>query len=166
MAGSSSGTASPPAAAERELVITRVFDAPPERVFRAWTEREHLLRWCAPRGFTVTHAEGDVRPGGAWRSCMRSPEGVDYWLGGIYREVVRPERLVFTHAWDGEDGRPGPETLVTVDLAARGGGTEMTFRQSGFRSAESRDGHHEGWSETFDRLDRHVRELENQGERR
>src|SRR5918995_7006135 len=100
--------------AERELVITRIFDAPLSLVFKAWTEREHLVRWSAPRGFTITHCEGAHHPGGAWRCCMRSPEGTDYWLGGVYREIVEPDRLVFTHAWEDEEGKPGHQTLVTV----------------------------------------------------
>ena len=132
-----------------ELVITRVFEAPRILVFKAWTERDHLMRWAAPHGFTITHGEGDVRPGGAWRSCMRSPEGVDHWVGGIYREITPHDRLVFTHKWE-ED--VAVETLVTVTLAEQDGKTTMTFRQTGFRSVESRDGHEGGWSEAFERL--------------
>jgi uncharacterized protein YndB with AHSA1/START domain len=74
-------------------------------------------------------------------------------VGGVYREIVPNERLVFTHAWDGEDGRPGHETRVTVTLAdAPGGKTKMTFRQAAFASKASRDGHEGGWGESFDRL--------------
>src|SRR4051794_38412563 len=69
-----------------ELFITRVFDAPRERVFEAWTKPEHLVHWSAPNGYTMPHCEGELRPGGQWRCCMRSPEGVDLWLGGVYRE--------------------------------------------------------------------------------
>ncbi len=84
---------------------------------------------------------------------MRSPEGELLHLAGVYREIVPPERLVFTHAWTDEDGKPGPETLVTVTLAEEGGKTVMTFRQTGFSSTESRDGHGGGWTECFDKLD-------------
>ena len=143
-------------AATPELVITRVFDAPRSLVFKAWTEPEHLVHWSAPRGFTITHSEGDLRPGGAWRACMRSPDGKDLWLGGEYREIIEPERLVFTHAWDGTDGKPGHETLVTVTLADRAGKTEMTFRQAFFDSVEARDGHAGGWGESFDRLGEYL----------
>jgi uncharacterized protein YndB with AHSA1/START domain len=138
--------------AERVLVLTRVFDAPRALVFKAWTESQHLLRWSCPNGFTLTHCEGDLRPGGAWRSCMRSPTGIDLWLGGMYREIAPPERLVFTHAWLDENGKPGHETLVTVTLADHGGKTEMTFHQAEFDSVESRDGHRGGWTECFDKL--------------
>jgi uncharacterized protein YndB with AHSA1/START domain len=141
-----------PGARAPELVITRVFDAPPTLVFQAWVEPEHLVHWSAPWGFTITHCEGDLRPGGAWRSCMRSPAGEDLWLGGVYREIVENERLVFTHAWDGKDGRPGHETVVTVTFTAEGGKTKMIFRQAGFESVEARDGHQGGWTQCFDRL--------------
>ncbi len=93
-------------AAEPELVIKRLFDAPRSLVFDAWTKPEHLEHWQgAPRGFTVTAHDVDLRPGGAFRICMRSPEGVDHWLQGVYREIVKPERLVFTHVWLDAQGR-------------------------------------------------------------
>ena len=139
--------------AATELLITRVLDAPRSLVFEAWTKPEHLEHWQgAPRGFTVTTHEVDLRPGGAFRVCMRSPEGVDHWLRGIYREIVAPGRLVFTHAWLDTQGKPGKETLVTITLAERGGKTLLTLHQTGFQSVESRDGHKEGWTSTFDRL--------------
>lgn len=130
------------------LVIARVFNAPRARVWRAWTTDE-MSRWAAPRGFTVTHSDADVRPGGAWRATMRSPDGVDHSAHGVYREVVEPERLVFTHAWDEPDA---VETVVTVTFIEDDGRTQMTFRQEGFRSVGSRDGHQGGWNEAFDRL--------------
>ncbi len=144
----SSGTAT---ANELELVINRTFDAPRELVWKMWTER--MGEWSAPKGFTMPVSEGDLRPGGAWRACMKTPDGKELWLGGVYREIVPPERLVFTHAWDRPDGKPGPDTLVTVTLAARGKKTEMNFRQSGFDSVADRDGHDGGWTECFDILD-------------
>ena len=133
--------------------MTRTFDAPRALVFEAWTERQHLERWQgAPQGFTVTTEQVDIRPGGAFRICMRSPEGVDHWLQGVYREVVAPERLVFTHTWLDAERKPTTETLVTITFAERGGKTELTLRQSGFKSEESRAGHEGGWASTFDRL--------------
>ena len=137
----------------RELVITRVFDAPRDLVWNAWTEPERLKQWSAPKGFTIPVAEGELRPGGAWKSCMRKPDGTDLWLEGVYQEIDPPKRLVFTHAWLDETGKPGPETLVTVTLIERADKTEMSFRQSGFDSLESRDGHAGGWNECFDRLE-------------
>lgn len=136
-----------------DLVINRVFNAPREVVWKAWTDPEQMKHWSAPKGFTVPVSEGTLRLGGKWRACMRKPDGTELWLGGVYREIVPPERLVFTHAWDGKDGQPGPETLVTVTLTERQGKTEMAFRQSGFDSVDSRDDHGEGWNECFDLLE-------------
>ena len=144
--------------AARELVITRVFAAPRELVWQAWTEREHMMRWCAPHDFVITHGEGAARVGDSWRSCMVSPAGEEHWVGGVYREVVENKKLVFTHAWDEAD-QPRHETLVTVILADDGAKTKMTFRQENFRSLASRDGHEGGWSESFERLDSYLQEL-------
>ena len=85
--------------AERELTITRVLDAPRSLVFKVWTQPEHMVRWLGPKGFTAPSCKLEVRPGGAWRACIRSAEGVDHWMRGVYREVAPPERLVFTFAW-------------------------------------------------------------------
>jgi uncharacterized protein YndB with AHSA1/START domain len=138
--------------ADRELAITRVFDAPRDLVFKVWTQPEHLVRWLGPRGFAAPSAEMDVRPGGAYRACIRSPEGADYWMQGVYREIVAPERLVFTFAWEDEGGRPGRETLVTVTFADHSGKTKLTFHQAPFESVADRDSHQEGWAECLDRL--------------
>jgi uncharacterized protein YndB with AHSA1/START domain len=140
------------------LTLTRVFDAPRELVFRAWTEPEHLRRWCAPFGFAIPFAGGDLRPGGAWHATMRAPDGAEHRLVGTYRDIVPPARLVFTHAWLDADGTPGIETLVTVTLEDRGGKTLLTLVQSGFESAASRDGHAGGWTETLERLAGHLAE--------
>jgi uncharacterized protein YndB with AHSA1/START domain len=140
------------AAPERELTIRRTFNAPRALVFRAWTEPEHLARWSCPRGFTSTGNQGELRVGGAFSAGMRSPQGTEHRLRGVYREIVPPERLVFTHCWLDERGTPGPETLVTVTLTERDGRTEMTFHQGIFASVAVRDGHEQGWSSCFERL--------------
>jgi uncharacterized protein YndB with AHSA1/START domain len=139
-----------------DLTITRVFDAPRDLVFKAWTDTAHGNEWSAPRRFMVAAFEADVRPGGALRLRMRTPDGEELRVGGIYREIVPPERIVSTHAWQNPDGTLGHETIMTVELAARGDQTEMTFRQTGFESVEERDGHRDGWSECFDRLAEHL----------
>jgi uncharacterized protein YndB with AHSA1/START domain len=139
-----------------DLTITRVFDAPRDLVFKAWTDTDPGNDWSAPRRFTLAAFEADLRPGGAWRLRMRSPDGEELRVGGTYREIIRPERIVSTHAWQNPDGTSGHETLVTVELAARGNRTEMTFRRTGFESDADRDGHHDGWSECFDRLEEHL----------
>jgi uncharacterized protein YndB with AHSA1/START domain len=138
-------------AAEPELTISRVLDAPRSLVFKVWTEPSHMVRWLGPHGFTAPSCEMDLRPGGVWRACIRSAEGRDHWMRGVYREIAPPERLVFTFAWE-EDGVPGHETLVTVTFAEQGHKTLFTFHQATFESVESRDSHNDGWSECFDRL--------------
>jgi uncharacterized protein YndB with AHSA1/START domain len=138
--------------ADKVLVITRVFDAPRSLVFQAWTRKEHLDRWCAPRGFTIPYSEGELRVGGAWRCCMRALDGVEHWLSGTYREIVEDELLIFTHAWEDERAKRGHETLVTVRFTDVGGKTKLTFHQAPFESLESRDGHAGGWSQCLDRL--------------
>jgi len=138
--------------AERELVITRVFDAPRRLVFKAWTEPERIKEWWGPRGFTTLSCEMDQRPGGAWRVRSRSPEGKDYVSQGVFRELVEPERLVFTYAWVNAEGKPGHETLVTVTFAEQSGKTVLTFHQGVFASITSRDEHEEGWSSAFELL--------------
>ena len=143
-----------------ELVMRRTFNAPRELVFRAWTEPQLLAQWSCPRGFTFTEQRGELRIGGAFFARMRSPEGTEHRLRGVYREIVPPERLVFTHCWVDESGTPGPETLVTVSLAERDGRTEMAFHQGIFSSVEAREGHGQGWSSCFERLTELLRAIE------
>jgi uncharacterized protein YndB with AHSA1/START domain len=142
--------------AERELVITRVFNAPRELVFRMWTDPKHMARWWGPRDYPAVSVDLDVRPGGRWRHCLRSTEtGADLWHHGEFHEVVPPERLVFSFAWE-EDGERGIENLVTITFADQNGKTLMTFRQAPFQSDGERDGHGGGWSSAFDRLDEEL----------
>jgi uncharacterized protein YndB with AHSA1/START domain len=140
---------------DRTLSIERTFDAPVALVWKCWTEKEHMDQWSVPRGFTVVKSEGDLRPGGKWRCCMRSPEGNELWLGGVYREIVPHKLLSMTHAWE-EEGVPGHETLVTVRFEDLGGKTRIRFEQTGFDSAGARDGHAQGWNECFDILAEHL----------
>ena len=137
---------------ERELVITRILDAPRDVVFRAWTEPDRVARWWGPQGFVTTYCDMDIRPGGAFRVCMRSPEGAEHWKQGIYREIVVPERLAFTFAWEDAEGKPGHQTLVTVTLADRGGRTELTLHQAVFETVAARDDHRRGWTSTLQRF--------------
>jgi uncharacterized protein YndB with AHSA1/START domain len=133
----------------RELVITRVFDAPRDLVFKAWSDPEMLKHWWGPTGFTLPFLEMDQRVGGKWRACMRAPDGTNHWQHGVTREVVPSERLVFTTVWEHD---PENQMLVSIDLVAKGKKTEMTLRQRLFRSVEERDGHRVGWSQSLDRL--------------
>jgi len=142
--------------ADRELIFTRVFDAPRELVFKVWMDPRHAKNWCGPRDYPATHLEMDVRPGGVWRGCLRSTEtGKELVHGGVFREVTEPDRIVFTFAWE-EAGERGLETLVTVTFVEQNGKTQMTFQQSPFQSVKERDGHQGGWTSTFDRLEEYL----------
>lgn len=137
--------------AKSALRLTRVFDAPRSLVFAAWTQSTHMKQWSAPHGFKIPVSEGDLRPGGAWRAVMVTPDGFKLPLSGTYQKIVPDKLLVFTHRWDGPDA--GPETRVTVRFSdAAGGKTRMKFEQTGFGSVGSRDGHAGGWGESFERL--------------
>ncbi|HZD94269.1 MAG TPA: SRPBCC domain-containing protein [Candidatus Sulfotelmatobacter sp.] len=145
---------------ELEMTITRLLAVPQKLAFSAWTEPQHLKRWeNAPKGFTVSTHEVDFRVGGAYRICMRSPEGVDHWLQGEYREIVKPERLVMTHTWLDAQGKPGKETLLTITFSDLGGKTRFTLHQTGFSSAGSREGHRDGWNSSIDRFTEYLRTL-------
>jgi uncharacterized protein YndB with AHSA1/START domain len=137
---------------EREIVVARILDAPRHLVFQAWTEPDRVACWLGPPGFTVAHCTMDVRPGGAFRLCLRSPAGAEYWRQGVYREVVAPERLVYTFAWADAMGKPHYETVVTVTFAEHGDKTELTLHQSVFKSVAARDEHQGDWSKELQRL--------------
>jgi uncharacterized protein YndB with AHSA1/START domain len=116
--GTENGAQAP---SDREIVTTRVFDAPRERVFEAWTDPDHLAQWWGPKGFTNTFEEFDLRPGGNWRFVMHGPDGVDYKNHSVFVEVVKPERIVFDHV-------SGPQFQVTATFAEQAGRTRLTFR--------------------------------------
>jgi uncharacterized protein YndB with AHSA1/START domain len=143
---------------DREIVLTRVLDAPPAVVFAAWTDGRHIGRWWGPRGFTTTVHEMDVRPGGVARYLMHGPDGVDYPNRIDYIEVQKPDRLLYDH---GSDDRNDPERFrVTVTFAAQGGKTKLTLR-SVFLSKKVRDdkiefGAVQGGNETLDRLGEYL----------
>jgi uncharacterized protein YndB with AHSA1/START domain len=145
---------------ERSVAITRVFDAPRERVFAAWTQAKHLAHWFGPKGFTVPSCEADPRPGGVFRLCMRSPEGKDYWVRGQYREIVPPERLVIACTADDDQGITRLEELIDVTFTQRGGETELkllaTASGPGAEAAAMIEGMPKGWAQTITRLDAHL----------
>ena len=114
-----------------------------------------MMHWHAAKDFEVISVESDPRVGGAWRFSMESSDGTRYTARGFYREFAPPERLVFTHAWQQEEGS-SPETLVTVTLFDEAGRTRMVFEQSGFEEAPTRDSHVSGWNEAFDHLRQYV----------
>jgi uncharacterized protein YndB with AHSA1/START domain len=150
------------------LVITRTFDAPRDLVWRAWTEPEMLMRWWGPKDFTCPRAEIDPRVGGRYLNCMRGPAGSeldrDYWTTGVFKEIVPPERLVYTDSFADERGNVVPashygmdgdiplEMLVTLTFEESGGKTTMTLRHEGLPAGEHQEGANEGWSQSFDKM--------------
>jgi uncharacterized protein YndB with AHSA1/START domain len=143
-------------AMEREVVITRVFDAPRELVFRAWTDPQHLSQWWGPKGFTNPICQVDARLGGAWHIVMRAPNGAEYPCGGVYREFAPPARLVFTNVAMDKDGRLIIDGLTTVTFAEHGGKTKLTLqtRATGLVSyaPQMLAGMEAGWTQSLDRL--------------
>jgi len=152
-----------PKSAAWELVISRAFDAPRSLVFEAWTDPARLVRWFGPRGFKIPSCKMEAREGGAFRICMRSPEGTDHWVRGVFREVVKPERLAFTWAWEDEEGKPKHETVVRVDFTEQGGKTRLRMQQGIFESENARDQHESGWSSALDDLADYLREIADDG---
>lgn len=137
---------------DRELRITRVFPAPRSLVFKAWTAPDRIMQWWGPHGTTIVSCEMDFRPGGLWRTHGKWPNGDEHVSRSVFREIVEPERLVFTFAWEAADGTPKHETLVTITFEEQNGKTLFTFHQGVFESVTARDGHVEGWREFFDHL--------------
>jgi len=137
----------------REIVFTRVFDAPRAAVFEAWTKPEQVARWFDPRGFPLPVCEIDLRPGGAYRFVMRGADGKDYPMSGVYRAIVPPERLVYTECLDDE---PNSETLITLTLEEHDGRTTMRstalYRTAADRDEFIRMGVEAGATRTLDRL--------------
>ena len=156
------------AAAENELVITRLFDAPRELVFKAWTEPEHFVQWWGPHGFSTPHCTIDLREGGKLFYCMRSAEYGDLWCGGVFQEIDPPSRLVFVDYFADQQGNPVPpstygmgegmsnETLVTVLFEEEDGKTRMTLTHAIPSSSPEQAGAIEGWSQSFERLATHL----------
>ncbi|MBI5290046.1 MAG: SRPBCC domain-containing protein [Chloroflexi bacterium] len=115
--------------AERLLIVERVFDAPRDLVWKAWTDPEQMEKWWGPRGWATMNKEMDVRPGGVWHYCMTGPEGVESWGKAIYREVVPPERLVYLDVFSDAEGRTNearPTMVITMEFTDLGGKTKLT----------------------------------------
>ncbi len=137
---------------DREIVLTRVFDAPRNLVFDAWTKPELLKRWFGPRGWSLVVCEVDLKVGGAWRFVLRGPDGTDMGMRGVYREIVPPERLVHTESFDDYPG----ESLVTGVLVEHDGKTTLTgtilYPSQEIRDAVINSGMEHGAAESYDKL--------------
>ncbi|MGA2583589.1 MAG: SRPBCC domain-containing protein [Tepidisphaeraceae bacterium] len=158
---------------ERDFVISRVFDAPRDLVFSAWTEPNRLAQWFGPKGCTIRVAKMEMRPGGVLHSCMKTPDGREMWGKWVIREVVPPRRLVFVNSFSNEEGgmtrHPLSPTwplqmLTTVTFVEQDGKTEITLRWIPINSTDvenktfdaGRDSMNMGWGGTFDQLDAYL----------
>ena len=145
---------------ERIVMLSRVFEAPRERVFAAWTRAEHLAHWFGPRGFTVPACEADPRAGGEIKLCMRSPQGEDFWVRGVFRELVAPERVLIWCVADDEAGNLAIEETIEARFTEEAGRTRLSLRATASGSSERAramlEGMEPGWHQTIDRLGSHV----------
>ena len=156
-------------AGEKEFVISRAFDAPRDKVWKAWTDREQLMQWFGPKGFTMTTAKLDFRPGGTFHYCLRSSDGKEMWGKFVYREIVAPERIVLVNSFSDEKGNltrhPSSPTwpmemLTTTTFTEEKGKTTVTVRWIPLNPTDderktfegARDGMRQGWTGTFDHL--------------
>ena len=135
------------------LTLKRRLKAPPAKVFAAWTDPEKMKRWMGPGEVKTIRAEADTRVGGRYRIVMQAPNGEEYDVGGVYREVVADEKLVFTWAWK---SAPERESLVTLLLKPDGDGTLLTLTHEQFADEDSRNGHEQGWNSSLDKLEKFV----------
>ena len=146
--------------ADREIVVSRVFGAPRELVWEAWTNPKHVANWWGPTGFTTTIEKMDVRPGGEWKHVMQGPDGTDYLNHSVFTEVVKPERIVFSNE-GGKQGAPEVQFESTWTFDALGDKTRMTVRMV-FATAAQRNtvvevyGALEGAEQTFERLAQYL----------
>jgi uncharacterized protein YndB with AHSA1/START domain len=141
---------------ERELTLVRIFDAPREVVFKAWTDPRQLAKWWGPKVFTNPVCEVDLRPGGAWRIVMRAPDGTEYPCSGVYREIVEPERLVFTNNATDRDGNPLIEGFTVVIFEDLAGKTKLTLHTRAIGlvpyAPKMLAGMEAGWTQSLDKL--------------
>lgn len=153
---------------KNELIITRVFDAPVELVWKAWTEPEHFKNWWGPRNFTAPACKIDFRVGGKYHCCMHSPDGKDFWSTGVYREIVLMEKIVYTDSFADEKGNVVPASYyemsgdnwpleMTVTFEENGGKTKMTLKHVGIPVGEMKEMTGVGWNESFDKLAESLR---------
>ena len=140
------------ASADRECRVARVIPAPPEAVFRAWTEPDRIRQWSCPPGATIRDSQVDLVPGGPYRLLIEAEEGTLHTAFGVYREVDPPNRLVYTWDWEEPESAVG-ETLVTVEFLADGASTAVVVAHEGFPAAEAAEGHRLGWTWSLERLE-------------
>ncbi|MBL7863977.1 MAG: SRPBCC domain-containing protein [Cyclobacteriaceae bacterium] len=150
------------------LLITRIFDAPIDLVWKAWTEPKHFMEWWGPKNFSSPACRMDFRIGGKYHFCMRSPEGQDFWTTGVYREIVPLKKIVWTDCFADEKGNVVPasvygmaglpdEMVVTITFEDLGGKTKFMLVHEGLPEGQMKEMTSSGWNESFDKLATSVR---------
>ena len=154
-------------ALQNEIVINRVFNLPVSVVWLAWTDAEYFKKWWGPRGFTCPSSKMEARVGGKYLSCMRGPDGKEYWSTGVVKELIPERKLVVTDSFSddkgnikpaSEYGMPGDwpkELLITVYLEEADGATKMKLKHQGIPN-EMREDCIKGWNESFDKLEENI----------
>jgi uncharacterized protein YndB with AHSA1/START domain len=156
---------------KQTIMITRILNASPSTVFRAWTEPKQVMRWFSPKGFTTPHCTIDLRVGGICHLCMRSPEGQYFWSKGIFREIIEPHHIVRTDCFSDENGNIVPpkeyglknwpdETIVTVNFIDYAGRTKLEVRHGPVPSGSERDMCEQGWNQCIDKLFDYLRKVQ------
>jgi uncharacterized protein YndB with AHSA1/START domain len=158
---------------DRNFVITNVFDAPRNLVFKAWTEPQRVASWWGPNRFTMPVCKIDLRPGGVFHYCMRSPDGKDYWGKGVYREIIESEKLVYVDCFSDAEGnivQPADygmspewpaETTITITFSEQDGKTEVNINLGVSESLAKQVGAQQGWNESLIRLNEYLRRAKN-----
>jgi len=154
-------------ALQNEIVINRVFNLPVSVVWLAWTDAEYFKKWWGPRGFTCPSSKMEARVGGKYLSCMRGPDGKEFWSTGVVKELIPERKLVVTDSFSDEKGNIKPaseygmpgdwpkELLITVYLEEADGATKMKLKHQGI-PAEMREDCIKGWNESFDKLEENI----------
>jgi uncharacterized protein YndB with AHSA1/START domain len=156
---------------ENSIAIIRVFDTPPNIVFKSWTDPECVKQWFSPKSFTTPYCSIDLRVGGECLLCMRSAEGKDYWSKGVFREIIEPKLIIRTDTFSDEKGNiVSPkqygmnnwpdETIVQVNFADYAGRTKLTIQHYPIEPGEERDMCRQGWNECLDKLADYLAEEE------
>ena len=143
-------------AEKTSLEIKRFINAPRERVYEAWTDPAELQRWFGPEEVRTIKIDADVRVGGKYRWDLQKQDGEEWACLGEYRELVPGKKIVFTWKWDDDEAWENHDSVVTVELSDRDGGTEVKLTHEKLPSEESRDRHNQGWNSVLDRLEKFV----------
>lgn len=147
-----------------DVLVVRTLRVPRRLAFEALVKPEHLKRWCGPVGSVASLPNVNLRPGGAFRLSVRTADGHEHAARGLVREMLVPERLTLTWAWEqhGDQATIGPQTLLTFTLTESAGVTELTARHSGFPDTQQARHHQEGWEQALDRLASYAAALQSQ----